>query len=135
MPTGQTSHPTQHPPLTRQEIREITDVVLGPLEYDHSFVQLIRDLEHENYHLGEHLTHLRQRLTRQRQLAVRQQQLAVNTLYSSVKEELEFYTDLTADREVEIAIELLTTSIQCLDAEKFIADSLPEQDGYDSYSS
>ena len=127
--------PTQHSPLTRQEIREITDEFLGTLEHDHGFVQLIRDLEHENYHLRENLSHLRQRLTRQRQLAVRQRQLAVNTLYSSVKEELEFYTGLTADQEVEIAIELLTTSIECWDSDRFIADSLPEQDGYDSYSS
>jgi len=120
--------PTQHSPLTKQEIREITDEFLGTLDYDHGFVQLIRDLDHENYHLRQRLTHLCQRLTRQ-------QQLAVNTLYSSVKEELEFYTGLTADREVEILIELLTTSIECWDSDRFIADSLPEQDGYDSYSS
>ena len=110
--------------LTQQEIDEIDqtiDDLLATLGETHGFVQLIRDLNSKTYDLHERFT--------------RQRQLAVNTLYSSVKEELEFYTGLTADREVEIAIELLTTSIQCLDAEKFIADSLPEQDGYDSYSS
>ena len=103
---------------TQQEIEQIADDFLRTLDYDHGFVQLIRDLGHETYHLRERFT--------------RQRQLAVNTLFSSIKEELEFYIDLTTDQEVKIAIELLTTNIECCDSDRFIADSRPECDGYDS---
>ena len=109
---------------TQQEIDEIDqtiDDLLVILGETHGFVQLIRDLNSKTYDLHERFT--------------QQRQLAVNTLFSSINEELEFYIGLTADQEVKIAIELLTTSIECWDSDRFIADSLPEQDGYDSYSS
>ena len=110
--------------LTQQEIDEIDrtiDNLLATLEETHGFVQLIRDLNSKTYDLHERFT--------------RQRQLAVNTLFSSIKEEIETYFDLTTDQEVKTAIELLTTNIECRDSDQFIADSRPEQDGYESYES
>ena len=91
--------------LTQQELDEIDRQIndfIGNLEENHGFIQLIRDHSTETYHL-------QQRFTRQRQLAV-------NSLFTTIKEELQFYTDLTTDQEVETAIEIIPTNIECQDA-------------------
>ena len=103
---------------TQQEIEQIADDFLRTLDHDHGFVQLIRDLDHKTYRLRERFT--------------RQRQLDVNTLVSRIKDELTFYIGLEQDQELEIAIEKLTEHIEYCDCQKFIADSLPECDGYSS---
>ena len=108
--------------MTRaQEIEWLTNDLIQTLDHDHGIVQLIRDLAHETYHL--------------RNRATRQRRLKVNTLLSSLKEELTDYTGLEQDQELEIAIELLTEHIVYCDYQKDIANSLPDCNGYDGYSS
>ena len=110
--------------LTQQEIDKIDqsiDEFLGTLGEFHSYVQLFRDLSSASYRLRERFT--RQRL------------LAVNTLLSSIREEIEFFFGLTTDLEVKTAIELITTNVEGRDCREFIADSRPDRDGYDGYSS